>query len=259
MNKFFDVNYWINGSRFTKDGNKEIKKLNNSLIKNNINSVIVTNKLALSYDWNIGNNELLASKTLSGSDNVYFSFVLVPDAYFTMDFEKYIKSCLNSKVRLFRLFPKSQLFNVNDYYMKKIFKVLSYYRIPLMIDLKQLDITGNKYFAINDLKNILSENKELPIIFECSLKQLMFARFFYPFLEEYQNFYIEISNLFLIDQIENIVERFGSKRLIFGTNYPNLEIEFSVNRILMSDLDSTAKENIAYSNIDSILRSIKIG
>jgi len=257
MNKFIDVNFWIKGNRFHGD-KKEIGKLDNLLIKNNIRTVVVTNKLALTYDWNIGNNELLASRELSESSKIYFSFILVPDAYFVADFEKYIKSCIASKVRLARLFPKSHLFYINDYYMQKIFKILSYYKIPIMLDLKQLDITGNKYFAMDELKSILSKNKDLTVILECSLKQLMFNRFFYPLIEEYENLYVEISNLLLINQIEDIVEKFGSKRFVFGTNYPNLEIEFSVGRILMSDMNSTAKEDIAFNNINNILRRIEI-
>ena len=67
-------------------------------------------------------------------------------------------------------FPLCFIFYINDYYMKKVFKVLSYYKIPVMMDLKQLDITGNKYFSINDLNQVLAENKELPFILECSLK-----------------------------------------------------------------------------------------
>ena len=85
MNDFFDINYWIDGNRFVKNGSEELKLLSSSLKKNSINSVVLTNKLSLSYNWNIGNNELLKSEALLGKDNIYFSFILVPEAYCDFD------------------------------------------------------------------------------------------------------------------------------------------------------------------------------
>lgn len=258
MNEFFDINHWINGYSFVKNGSKEIKILSDSLKKNNISSIILTNKLALSYDWNLGNNELLKSEVLLKEDDIYFSFILAPEVYYAFNFKKYIKNCLKNKVVLFRLFPKSYRFKIDDYYMEKIYKVLSYHRIPVMLDLKQLDITGNKYFELDGLKKVLSNNKDLPLILECSLKQLMFSRFFYPLLEEYKNLHIEASGLYLIDQIEDIVEKFGSSRLIFGTSYPDLNMSFSTGRIIMSGMDDNKKKDIAFNNISRIIRSIKV-
>ena len=62
--------------------------------------------------------------------------------------------------------------------MKKIFNLLSEKKFPIMLDLKQLDITGNKYFDIDVLERILDENKNMPVILETSLKQCMFSRYF---------------------------------------------------------------------------------
>ncbi|MCL4418151.1 MAG: hypothetical protein M1308_04480 [Actinobacteria bacterium] len=258
MMNFFDINHWIRGDKFIKDEKNELIKLVKSLSENEIQTAILTNELSLKYDWHTGNNELLSNKSLLESDNLYLCLILVPEAYIVFDFNKYVKSSLTQKVKLFRLFPKSHLFYINDIYMKKIFKILSGRRIPIMIDLKELDITGNKYFAMDELNIILKENPDLPVILECTLKQAMFNRLLYPLLEKYQNLYIETSKLFLMEQIEDMVKKFGSKRLIFGTSYPVLEMEFSVVRMLMSGLNNKAKEDIVFNNIDNLLRSIEI-
>jgi predicted TIM-barrel fold metal-dependent hydrolase len=127
-----------------------------------------------------------------------------------------------------------------------------------MIDLKQLDITGNKYFAIGDIENLLNKYSRIPLILECSLKMLMFNRLIFPLLDKYNNLYIETSNLLLVNQIEDIVDKFGSKRLIFGTNYPFLDIEFSIGRLLLSDLDESSKDDISFGNINNILNNIEV-
>ncbi|MHB1376409.1 MAG: hypothetical protein ACYCXB_03185, partial [Candidatus Humimicrobiaceae bacterium] len=95
-------------------------------------------------------------------------------------------------------------------------------------------------------------------ILETSLKQCMFNRYYFPLLEKFKNLYLEISGMLLIDQIESYVEKFGSKRLIFGTNYPDLAAELSANRILLSEMNKYDKENIAFNNIDNILRGMEI-
>ena len=183
---------------------------------------------------------------------------MTPEFWIKFNFNKYVIDLFKNKVRLFRFFPKTHLYYINDHYMENIFGVLNDLKFPVMMDLKQFDITGNKYFAMDDITKILSNNPQLPVILECSLKQLFFNRFLFPLLEQYKNLYIEISKLFLIEQIEEIISRFGSKRLIFGTSYPDLEKEFSIGRVILADLDETEKRNISCNNINNIIRRIKI-
>ncbi len=257
--EFFDVNFWVKSSFYSKEEVKnsitEIKRIIND---NDISNLVITNKLALDYDWDIGNKELLNSNFYREIDGLYYSYILTPDAYFTYNFEEYVKKAFADGVRLFRFFPRHHLFYLNDYYMEKIFRLLSEMKFPVMIDLKELDITGNKYFEINVLEKILDENKEMPLILETSLKQCMFNRYYFPLLEKFKNLYLEISGMLLIDQIEGFVEKFGSKRLIFGTNYPNLTAELSINRILLSEMSKSSKEDVIFNNINDILRSMEV-
>lgn len=267
MIDFFDVNHWLGSGEYyfssslhsNEDKKVGINSIRGRLDDYDIKKVIITSKLALNYDWKTGNDKLLVSCLSGQIKDLYYCFILNPDAYFTYDFDKYLKDAFKDKVRLFRLFPRSQLFYLNDYYMKEIFKVLSGKRFPVMLDLKQLDITGNKYFDIDILERILTSNKDMPFILETSLKQCMFSRYYFPLLERFENLYLEASGLLLYDQIEHYVEKFGSKRLIFGTNYPNLPIEINTNRIILADISESDKNNIAFNNLNNILEGIEIG
>jgi len=210
--EFFDVNCWA--------GNEILEKTDASggllslFEKNNIKNAVLTGRLALTYDWNFGNENISSFKNIKQNENIFFGYVLCPDAYHQFDFSDYMRNAYKNKARLFRVFPKSHLFYLNDYYMKKIFDEMADAGFPLMLDLKELDITGNKYFAIDDLKKLLDENKKLPVILETSLKQCMFNRFYFPLLEEFENLYLEISGMLLVDQIEHYVGKFGSERLV---------------------------------------------
>jgi len=147
---------------------------------------------------------------------------------------------------------------LNDYYMRKIYNEMAGANFPLMLDLKELDITGNKYFAIDDLKILLGENRKLPVILETSLKQCMFDRFYFPLMEEFENLYLEVSGMLLMDQIEHFVKKFGSERLIFGSNFPNSGLEVNTSRIESADIDEGSKANIAGKNISRLLGKINL-
>jgi predicted TIM-barrel fold metal-dependent hydrolase len=267
MINFFDVNHWLDSNNYwlssslydEKERKSGINKIKQKLKDNDITNAIITSKLALNYDWNIGNNKLLESNLSQNTDNLYYSYILNPDVYFTYDFEEYLKKAYENRVRLFRPFPKRQLFYLNDSYMKEIYKILSKRKFPIMFDLKQLDITGAKYFDIDVLEHVLDENENMPVILEASLKQCMFSRYFFPLLERFENLYMEVSGMILYDQIEHYVEKFGSRRLIFGTNYPNLPIEINTNRIMLANISQVDKENIAFNNLNNIIGGIEIG
>lgn len=257
--EFFDVNCLVEKSLFEdKDSGSKPGNFFSAMAENNIKKAVLTNRLSISYDWKAGNNAILSFKGLKEKENIFYSFVLTPDVYHEFNFSDYLSNVYKNKVRLFRIFPKSHLFYFNDYYMRKIFNEMAEVNFPLMLDLKELDITGNKYFAIDDLKILLSEHKELPVILETSLKQCMFNRFYFPLMEEFENLYLEVSGMLLMDQIEHYVGKFGSERLIFGSNFPNTNPEVNTSRIESADIDKSSKENIAGKNISRLLDKISL-
>ncbi len=264
---FFDANYWfdlkncwLSSDLYTQEEKKAgIDTIKQNLEDNDITHSIISSKLAENYDWDIGNKRLLKSGLTESIENLYYCFALAPDAYFTYDFEDYVNKAYADKVRLFRVFPKRQIFYVNDYYMKRLYGVLDERRFPVMLDFKQLDITGNKYFDVDVLERILDENRNMPLILEATLKQCMFSRFFFPLLERFENLYIEVGNLLLYDQIEHYVQKFGSERLVFGSNFPALPAEINTNRIILANLSEKDKENMAFNNLERIIKEIQIG
>jgi len=257
--EFFDINCLVNRGIIENNIKEESREdLLSLLLKNNITKAVLTNSLSLSYDWNIGNNDLLSFKELGQNNSIYFGLVLTPDVYHQFIFSDYMENAYKNKARLFRIFPKSHLFYLNDFYMRKIYNEMAGANFPLMLDLKELDITGNKYFAIDDLRILLRENKKLPVILETSLKQCMFNRFYFPLMEEFENLYLEVSGMLLMDQIEHYVEKFGSERLIFGSNFPNTRLEVNTSRIESADIDERSKENIAGKNILRLLEKINL-
>lgn len=252
--EFFDINCWVNYREIADNSCSFFDKL----AKRNIKKIVLTNKLSLAYDWNMGNMEFVKSGLLAQNKNLFFAFIICPEACLQFNFAEYIRSAYKNNVRVFRVFPKTQLFYLNDCLMNRIYDEMSLVNFPLMIDLKELDITGNKYFAIDDLRVLLGKHKKLPVILETSLKQCMFNRFYFPLLEEFENLYLETSGLLLMDQLEHYVEKFGSKRLIFGSNYPTNDITVNISRIKLMESSQIDIQNICFDNINRIFNSISM-
>lgn len=267
MPQFFDVNWWLTepyywlASSFNGDEEKhaEVRRIGEGLEEAGISRAIVTHRLALGYDWHIGNERLLSSKLCGTADNLYHAFILAPDVSWRFDLDEYLDTAYRNRVRLFRFYPRSHLFHLNDAYMQRIFRALEERRFPVMLDLKQLDITGNKYFDIDLLERVLRGNPDLPVILETTLKQCMFSRFFFPLLEAFPNLFLEVSGLLLVDQIEGYVDRYGAGRLVFGTNAPSVPAALTTSRLILADLDDRDRTQIASGNLETILGGIRHG
>ena len=59
------------------------------------------------------------------------------------------------------------------------------------------------------------------------------------------------------DTIEEIAEKFGAQRLIFGSGMPGLSGAASVALITYAKLDDTRKQMIAAGNLDRLLQEVE--
>ena len=71
-----------------------------------------------------------------------------------------------------------------------------------------------------------------------------------PLLENYKNFYVEISFLKTFGALEFLCERFGAGRLVFGTGSPYYGAGASIAMVLCAEISQDDKELIAHGNIE---------
>ena len=78
----------------------------------------------------------------------------------------------------------------------------------------------------------------------------------YPLLTAYPNVYLCLSDLIWMGGVEDFVGRFGSRRLLFSTNYP---VKYPGAAMLMlknADITEKDKENIACVNLERMMGGI---
>jgi predicted TIM-barrel fold metal-dependent hydrolase len=192
------------------------------------------------------------SKHLSG-------VLIFPNSFITdySKFKKYLTKKYKNRFKILRLCPKTHKYLIDPIFFDKVYKMLNGYNFPVIINLEELDLTGNKAINWKLLYDVHSKYPNIPIIIDGgNSKELMFNGYFYQLLENTDNIFIESHNLLGFDQLEDIVNKFGSQRLVFGSYLPHYSGHLSINRILYSRLTDTEKENILYKNMEKIFEGI---
>ena len=83
-------------------------------------------------------------------------------------------------------------------------------------------------------------------------------RWFRPLVEKYPNFYVEISSYILADGIATFVKTYGVERLLFGTDFPQMDhggMMLALRHVPISAADKTL---IASGNMERILKKQKL-
>ena len=105
--------------------------------------------------------------------------------------------------------------------------------------------------------NVLKEFPELTVIIT-NYGLWGSDRYVYPLVDNYANVYIDTSDFQEIIGIQAFVERFGSEKLLFGTNYPMCNMGGPIATLMGAKISIDDKENIAHRNIERLMNSIKL-
>ena len=78
-----------------------------------------------------------------------------------------------------------------------------------------------------------------------------------PLLKYTKNVYFDMSTMLDCGQIEEIVERFGSERLLFGSGLPHFVPAGALGLLLYSEISDADRENIAHANFERLEGGIR--
>ncbi len=269
--EFFDTNFWIGENNLSEK--LSIPEDNVSLIlKNNqrtynISSFILNHFNGFFCNPFIGNNMLAAVlKTLKSKEIIknvwgcmFLEYEMISNLKDLKDFEGRLKKRFLEGFRLLRLAPRTHKYPYEASLLKKIYKVLSYYKFPVIICLDEIDITSDKQIEWVKILEIAEKFADLPIIIDGgSSKELMFNSYIFLLIFGCSNIYFNTHNLLAVNQIEDIVQIGGEDRLVFDTHFPFYEPFISVDRLLEAELSIYQIEKIASNNIQKIISKIEV-
>jgi uncharacterized protein len=221
-------------------------------------TIILTNMLSVFYDPLEGDDRVAE---LVKRSNFLKGCIIFPNYFIgnEPDFEKYLIGRFREGFRLLRLYPKSHKYSISPWAFKDIFKLLDKFAIPVLISLDELDITGNKAIDWDIVYDIAKEFPGIPFILDGgNSKELMFTGYFCQLLKAAGNVFLESHNLLGFNQIEDIVKKTGSSRIIFGSNYPVYPELLAAKRVMFSRLSTEDKKNILSGNLERMISNISI-
>ena len=105
-----------------------------------------------------------------------------------------------------------------------------------------------------EVNTILENHQQLPVIAAtCTYRN---NRYIYPLLERHENLFIELSRFLGARAIEDMVKRFGSRPLLFGSNMPQYTGTAAVSLLTYTDIDEKDKQSIAGTNLRNLLKEV---
>ena len=81
----------------------------------------------------------------------------------------------------------------------------------------------------------------------------------FPILRQLNNVYFEIGTMCDYVEIEQIVSRFGSERLLFGSGLPMFEPSGPLGMVHYALISQEDRENIAHRNFERLEGDIRYG
>ena len=260
--EIIDCNFWFGTNYLSRELSVDTGKLNSYLgyLRTNVKTpMIATSSYFSLYGDPIDGDNMLTD--LLNSNQSLIGSLIFPNYFISRenDFKKYLKKKYDEKFKFCRLYPRTHKYLIDNWAFKKIYFFLNKYCFPTIINLDEIDVTGNKAINWQLISDISQQYPDIPIIIDGgNSKELMFGGYFYQLLGKSANIYLETHNLLGFNQIEDLAEKFGSKKLIFGSYFPFYPGYLSYERIKYARISKEDKDNILSGNIKTILNNIKL-
>ncbi len=178
--------------------------------------------------------------------------VLIPGDGKVSEFRRHLAALMAGKVRLVRIFPRSHNFLLSEWCAGPWLEVLEELHMPLAV--------WHTETTWEDVAAVCQTHPRLPVIVEGPKRKLLYHnRVYYRLLERFANFHLEIHNLVGYLGLDDVVRRFGSQRLIFGTYFPQQDPNVPMVLVTQGELSVTDRQNIAFRNMERLIGAVVSG
>jgi predicted TIM-barrel fold metal-dependent hydrolase len=206
-----------------------------------IGEALVYHALAKEYHPLAGNDVLM--EQIAGCEGLHPMWVLLPDTNSDMPGpDELISQMKRGNVRAARLFPRGYGSILDERTYGPLLSALEDEKIPLFIDKDQVD---------QNLAEVCEKHPGLPVVLtEADWRS---NRVLYPLLRDFPNLHLEIGRYQAYQGIEDVCEKFGAERLLFGTHLPYASPGAAITMVTHADISDEEKQKIAGGNLRRLL------
>ena len=242
----------VNHENFIVMEKVEIAKTAEELIREmdyvGIERAVVWHRAQYDHDATVGNKKLIEG--IRGyEDRLSPSWVILPDITDTEYAPNiFFDAMKKNGVKTLRAYPEQDRFILCDVTMGEQLNLLSELKIPLYL---------SPMFGFEMIYKVLEEFPSLTVIMS-NIGWWPSARFIWPLLRRYPNFYFETGDFSQLRGIEEVCSKFGSERMLYGSNFPTNAMSGSIYTLLQAKISDEDRENIAYRNMERLLGEVKL-
>jgi predicted TIM-barrel fold metal-dependent hydrolase len=246
---FLDSNLWI-GRPVQPEFNTlfDLDTLRRRMTRYQIQGGVVSNFAAKDYGPAWGNDEVL---NLLAGTGLWAGIVLVPEMFDPESAGRaYLSECIARGARLARVFPKSHNFTLRAWCSGALLQALADSRLPLVV--------WHTEVAWDEICSLCETYPDLTVIVEGTGQKILYhSRVYYPLLERYPNLRLELHNLATYLGVEDLVRRFGARRLIFGSYMPVFDPNATLMQVTHARISEEDKQLIAGQNLAELVARVR--
>jgi predicted TIM-barrel fold metal-dependent hydrolase len=200
------------------------------------------------WDLRQGNDQMHQAAEQSGG-RIRHAYVLRPnlDSAELPDGPTLLQKLRREKPVAIKMFPNQHRFLADSFYCGDLLEVLNELGMPVMFDPDQRP----SYEALPKLAADFPRIRF--ILLRTAINE---SRYTLPLLKKTKNVFFDTSVMIDAGLIDEIVERFGSERLLFGSNQPFHVPAGALGMIFYGRFSDQHKQNILWNNWQQIERSI---
>lgn len=162
--------------------------------------------------------------------------------------EQIIEEMKRQRIIGFRLFPDSLKFMPRVFVLREWLELAVKHTIPIFINIAH----GCGFNAVADL---LEAYPELTVILT-DPDVWPSDRMQRPFISQFPNVYLDLSYAITDGGVESFVKKYGSSRLLYGSDFPRGYFGSNMLMIKQANLSDADKQNIASDNLKRIVRGV---
>ena len=194
-------------------------------------------------------NRLLA-EAIAGRDRLTGVWTMLPTQCGELgDLDRWLGRAVECGVRTFRAFPEQGRYLLRGEVVGDVMGRLVAGRLPLILPVGSAP-------AWNDVYDLLGEFPELTVILT-SLGTWGSDRYFRPLLRQYPNVYVEISEYMVDGALESLVAEAGSRRILFGTNFPAMTHGGPMLMLAHAEISPADRQAIAAGNLERLIAEVR--
>lgn len=186
-------------------------------------------------------NDIIRELAKNSSDRIKACYILEPNLGSSVmpEADQLLQKLKEERPLAIKLDPVSKKYRVDNFYCGELLEILNELEMPILFDADQ--VPGFDYLP--------SLAKAYPKIkFVILRRGLNESRYIVPLIRKLDNVYFDTSIMIDTGIIEEIVNKYGSDKLLFGSGLPFFEPSGALSMILYARIKDSDKENILYKN-----------